>query len=161
MEILEYCSQSELLDKEQFYLNLFQPEYNVLKHAYSLLGFKHSEQTLERLKSKVISDEHKKLLSFTHKGKIVSDETKLKLSKAITNYRKDNPLTLEALENIKNITISREARAVSVLNTSTNEITKFLTQTEAAKFLGVTRQAVYNAVKRGSLLNKTYKIEKK
>ena len=36
LEILEYCLQSELLEREQYYLDLLVPEYNILKTAYSL-----------------------------------------------------------------------------------------------------------------------------
>jgi group I intron endonuclease len=40
LEILEYCRADELIVREQFYLDLLNPEYNILKNAYSLLGFK-------------------------------------------------------------------------------------------------------------------------
>jgi hypothetical protein len=46
-------------------------------------------------------------------------------------------------------TLEREGVAVTVLNTQTNEVKEFTNQTEAGGFLGVTRQAVYNAIKRG------------
>ena len=50
--------------------------------------------------------------------------------------------------------------SVSVLNTQTNEVKEFTNQTEAGQFLGVTRQAIYNAIKRGSPLNGIYRITK-
>jgi len=55
LEILEYCPDTKLLEREQFYLDLLLPEYNVLKHAYSLLGYKHSPENIEKFKSKIIS----------------------------------------------------------------------------------------------------------
>ena len=54
LEILEYCRADELIDREQFYLDLLNPEYNILKNAYSLLGFKHSEENLAKFKLKKI-----------------------------------------------------------------------------------------------------------
>jgi hypothetical protein len=51
-----------------------------LKFAYSLLGFKHSPEDIDKFKLKTISLEHKKLLSLVHKDKIVSQATKNKLS---------------------------------------------------------------------------------
>lgn len=160
LEILEYCSKNELLEREQFYLDLLIPEYNVLKHAYSLLGFKHSEETIEKLKTKIISPEHKQLLSSIHKGKLVSEETRNKLAATTASYRKDNPLKPEALANITAKTIEREGVSVSVLNTKTNEIKEFTNQTEAGEYLGVTRQAIYNAIKRESLVNNIYLVTK-
>ena len=160
LEILEYCPQTKLLEREQFYLDLLVPEYNILKSAYSLLGFKHSQETIEKLKSKIISPEHKELLSSIHKGKLVSSETRNKLSIATANYKNNNPLTAEALANIKAKTLAREGISVSVLNTETNEAKEFTNQTEAGEFIGVTRQAIYNAIKRGSRIKEIYIISK-
>lgn len=39
LDILEYCPKAKLLEREQFYLDLLIPDYNILKYAYSLLGF--------------------------------------------------------------------------------------------------------------------------
>lgn len=161
LDILEYCSEDKLIEREQFYLNILVPEYNILKYANSLLGFKHSKETIEKLKERVISSEHKELLSLVHKGKVVSQETKNKLASATTNYKKDNPLTPEALANIKAKTIAREGVSVSVLNNKTKELKEFTTQTEAGQFLGITRQAIHNAIKRGTLVNEMYHITKK
>jgi group I intron endonuclease len=161
LEILEYCPKTKLLEREQFYLDLLVPDYNILKYAYSLLGYKHSEESLEKLKGRIISPEHKEILSSIHKGKLVSEETRKKLAAATANYKNNNPLTPEALANIKVKTIAREGVPISVLNIQTNEVKEFTNQTEAGELLGVTRQAIYNAIKRGSLINGMYKITKK
>ena len=137
-----------------------KPEYNILKFAYSLLGYKHSPENIAKFKEKKISKEHKDILSLTHSGKIVSQETRDKLAIATANYKKDNPLTPEALANIKAKTIEREGVAVTVINTQTGEVREFTNQTEAGKFLGVTRQAIYNAIKRGKLVKELYRISK-
>lgn len=160
MDILEYCSKTKLLEREQFYLDLLIPEYNVLNYANSLLGFKHSQDSIEKFKAKIISPEHKEILSLIHKGKLVSEETRNKLAAATSNFRKNNPLTPEALANIKAKSIEREGVAVSVLNTQTKEVKEFTNQTEAGQYLGITRQAVYNAIKRGSIIKGIYIISK-
>jgi LAGLIDADG endonuclease/NUMOD3 motif/GIY-YIG catalytic domain len=44
-EILEYCDPKDLLlIREQYYLDLLKPEYNILKFAGSTLGKTHSEE---------------------------------------------------------------------------------------------------------------------
>jgi len=43
VEILEYCEPPEAVSREQYFLDRLKPEYNILKNAASLLGFKHSE----------------------------------------------------------------------------------------------------------------------
>ena len=34
-----WCEQSELITREQYYIDLLKPEYNILPAAGSLLGF--------------------------------------------------------------------------------------------------------------------------
>lgn len=70
-------------------------------------------------------------------------------------------MSAEALANIKVKTTEREGVAVIVLNTETNETWDFTNQTEAGKFLEITRQAVYNAIKRGSTIKGVYLISTK
>ncbi len=43
LEILEYCNIDVLIKREQYYIDLFKPEYNILKIANSRLGSKQSE----------------------------------------------------------------------------------------------------------------------
>jgi group I intron endonuclease len=85
LEILEYCPKDKLIEREQYYLDLLLPDYNILSFAYSLKGFKHSEKTIEKLKERIISDEHKKLLSSVHKGKFVNENTRKLLSISTSN----------------------------------------------------------------------------
>lgn len=161
LEILEYCRADELIVREQFYLDLLNPEYNILKNAYSLLGFKHSEENLAKFKLKKISQEHKEILSLVHSNKEVSEETRDKLSKATLNFKKNNPLTPEALANITAKTTEREGVPVLVLNTQTNEIIEFPTLTKAGEYLEVKRQAIRNAIKRESLVKGLYRVSEK
>jgi hypothetical protein len=57
-------------------------------------------------------------------------------------------------------TTLREGVAVSVLNTETNEIKYFTNKTEAGVFLGISRKAVYSAIKTGSMVKGVYIINK-
>jgi len=45
LEILEYCSIEKVIEREQYYLDLLKPEYNILKIAGSSLGYKHTRKT--------------------------------------------------------------------------------------------------------------------
>lgn len=82
---MEYCLKDELLIRENYYFDLLKPEYNILKHAYCLLEYKHTAKSIDKMKLKKVSPEHKLLLSLTHKNKIVSDETRAKLAAAISD----------------------------------------------------------------------------
>ena len=49
LEVLEYCDPSNILKREQYYLDLIKPQYNILKTAGSFVGFKHTEETKNKL----------------------------------------------------------------------------------------------------------------
>lgn len=49
-EVLSICDSNELIKKEQFYIDLFTPEFNISKYAYSTLGVKCSEDKKEKLR---------------------------------------------------------------------------------------------------------------
>lgn len=66
-EILECCDKNELLIKEQFFLDSYNPNLNICKVAGNKLGVK-------------MSDKQKQFLSEINKGKKLSDETKQKIS---------------------------------------------------------------------------------
>jgi group I intron endonuclease len=48
LEILEYCEPTAAIKREQYYIDLLEPQYNILKKANSFLGFKHSEESLRK-----------------------------------------------------------------------------------------------------------------
>jgi len=48
--IIEYCDPENCVEREQYYIDTVEPEYNILKFAGSNKGFKHSEETLAKLK---------------------------------------------------------------------------------------------------------------
>jgi group I intron endonuclease len=69
LTILEYCEPVKCLEREQYYINFLQPEYNILQTAGSSLGFKHTEEA----RAKIIA---------ARKGKTHSEETLAKLAAA-------------------------------------------------------------------------------
>lgn len=148
------------MEREQFYLDKLNPSYNILKQAYSLEGFKHSAETIEGLKDREFSQEHRDNLSKANTGRQFSEETLYKLSESMKSYHREHPLTPEALVNIKQKTTEREGVPVTLVNQDTGEEIEFSTQTDAGKFLGISRQAVRNAFNRDSILSKLYKVKR-
>lgn len=52
IEILEYCDVNIILKREQYYIDLLKPKYNIALRAGSLLGFKHTEKTKLKFKNR-------------------------------------------------------------------------------------------------------------
>ncbi len=69
LEILEYCSPSDAVSREQYYIDLLEPKYNILPTAGSFLGFIHSKESIIKM-------------SEVKKGKKHSEETLAKMSES-------------------------------------------------------------------------------
>jgi group I intron endonuclease len=50
LEILEYCSKNSLMVRENYYLRLLIPEYNILKYAYNLKSYELSAKIIAKQK---------------------------------------------------------------------------------------------------------------
>lgn len=126
LEILEYCTLEDLLDREQFYLDTYKPVYNIATIAGSTLGYKHSQEYLNKMKNFVLTDE-------------------MRAKKVISA--------------INASTFNRYA--VNVKNIVTGENVYYVSMTEAAKALNVSRAAVSQAVSKNTLVKKIYSVSKK
>ena len=49
LEILEYCTKENAINREQYYIDLLKPEYNLNSIAGSRLGSIHSEETKRKM----------------------------------------------------------------------------------------------------------------
>ena len=87
LEILEYCDPSSVIEREQYYIDLLKPEYNILQVAGSLFGYKHTPESLEKMREIALnrSDNTKAKLREAALGKTYkhTEETKIKLRDAI------------------------------------------------------------------------------
>ena len=134
LEILEYCPISKVLDREQFYIDKLNPEYNILKIAGSSLGYKHSETSL-------------KLISKASKSRNQSEEF-LKFKRDIMLGRKLSKAQLEKMIQNNSFRV-----AIILSNLETGEIKEFTSMIQAALFLGIHA----TTVKRYLVNNKPYK----
>jgi len=75
--VIETCFVFALIFREQHYINLYSPTYNIAPNAGSALGTKHTHATKDKLSASHMG--LKNALGHSHK---VSDETRLKISKA-------------------------------------------------------------------------------
>lgn len=119
LEILEYCENGiNPIVREQYYLDLLKPEYNVLEQAGSSLGFKHKAETLEFFyTNRRASEETKQNLSLAATGRILTEEDKKKISDA----RKGINLSDETRAKISAAAIALRGVSVTVKNVNTNE----------------------------------------
>jgi group I intron endonuclease len=128
LEILEYCEVINLIVREQYYIELLHPEYNILGTARSSFGFKHSEVTKLKLakKSKEHLDKIKSHLKELN-SKPFSPEVRDKISKGLANF---NILT--------------KGNKIVFTNLETQETLKFFSIREAALNMKISRNTIKN-----------------
>jgi group I intron endonuclease len=100
LSILEYCDRDQVISREQFYLDLLNPPYNILKYAYSSEGYKHTLEAIQKMslakKGKFTKEDN----SFY--GKTHTEEVKELMSQAALKRIKPNnakPVFLKDLNN--------------------------------------------------------------
>jgi len=97
LEILEYCEKENALFREQHYIDLLKPEYNINPIAGSSLGYKHTEQSLALMGGWERSEEMKAKMSASQMGRKKSLESRAKMSasKMGNSNAKNHPNSLK------------------------------------------------------------------
>jgi group I intron endonuclease len=85
-KILCFCSSEECLEKEQIYLDLLSPEYNICKFAYSCAGVLRTDSEIKKIKEAL-----QKTYQFLNKSDEVIEITNL------CDYAKENNLNQSSL----------------------------------------------------------------
>lgn len=116
--IILYCESSELTYYEQNIINKYKKEelYNTcLKCVNSLLGTKKSQETKRKMSTfqknrphKPHSDETRKKMSLSRKGRIASDETRKKLSVSLKGKKFSEERKRKLSENSGRVILSEE-----------------------------------------------------
>jgi len=80
--ILEFCEKDPniCIDLEQKWMDFYKPRYNVLTTAGNSFGYKHSIETINKLKQNLTKENHPKF------GYITSSETKEAIKKGIKEF---------------------------------------------------------------------------
>nr|YP_009261993.1 GIY-YIG endonuclease [Chrysoporthe austroafricana]AMX22068.1 GIY-YIG endonuclease [Chrysoporthe austroafricana] len=169
LEILEYCGKDETIQREQYYMDLLKPVYNILlvagsplgrkfplevriQMAKSKLGFTHSEETKALMskiaQNRIFSDITRSRLSLARQGKKFSLETLTKMSEAKLGIKRSK----ETIDKIKAYQSTRVKQPVSGTNLSvtdlnTNETVIYESVRKAAVALGTSHTTIRNYLK--------------
>ena len=154
--ILEYCDKEILIQREQYYFDLFQPVYNICTTAGSTLGRLHSEEAKERISEsklntntgennhfygKIHSEEAKLKMVDSKIASILSSETKGKISKTKTGRK----FTEEHRANLS--LAKKNSIGITVLNLTTKEETNYTSISQAEKLLGFPKGSIRDNLK--------------
>lgn len=87
-EVLVECSKEELTKTEQKYLDSMSPYFNILKHAHSMLGFKHSDETKRKIGLKNKGKQPRLGMKHTEESKDAIRQKKLGRKQSASRCRK-------------------------------------------------------------------------
>jgi len=84
LAVLEYCPIEQLDEREQYWIDLLQPDYNILKIAKSSSGYKHTQESLEKMRGKrphfTPSAEHRTKIGISAKTRVYDNTFKDNIS---------------------------------------------------------------------------------
>jgi len=121
LEILEFCTAENCIKKEQYYIDLLKPEYNLLLGSW--LGYKHLEESRAKM-------------ALVRLGKKHTQETRAKIGVALqgeNNPRFRKPRATGA---------GRPSQSILVIDLEKNTETTYSSLNEAAIALGIRRTAI-------------------
>lgn len=92
--IIEECDIPSLIKREQHYIDTLSPQYNICRIAGSLLGYKHSAEARAKIgeANKNRSDEYHAKIGEANKRRIVSAETRAKMSASQKGIKKPHSI---------------------------------------------------------------------
>lgn len=164
LEILEHCDPDKCLEREQYYLDSINPEYNILKKAGSPLGYKHTIETIAKIAlahkgeknamfGKLHTEETLAAMSRGQSGKIISEETRKKISESLKGEKNHMFGKKQSEEILKKMSASLQGRKkpelsgkapvkIEVFDTKNNITTRYDTISAAALALNIGQSTI-------------------
>ena len=126
LEIIEYCDRSDAILREQYYLDICKPEYNLLKVAGSSLGYVHTENTIAKMRdSRFNWTEEQKTKVLDHLKIHNSSADQIEKSRQrLIEYNKSKGVSIE------------------ILDTKTNEVSTYSSIRQAAETIGCVHRTI-------------------
>lgn len=159
-EIIEYCLPEDTIIREQYYLDNFDFEYNVLANANSLAGYKHTAETLAKFKGRqnLLGYKHipetLEMLREVNTAKVQTEEAKELMRNSWAQRKlKSDLLELDLLNEINPLKFKKGGKIVVVTNIETNVSTKYKSISEAATVLNLTRVTLRKYIKNKEIFN--------
>jgi len=140
-DIIEYCNPEDIVQREQFYLDNFDFDYNIRNKALGPFIRRHRSETIELLRKASTNKKH-------------SEENCKKMREGWVDRRfyKDKVENKSKNTSVKKLRKQIIGKLVTVKNIDTNDLTKYLSISEAASALNITRNTLRSYVKNQRVL---------
>lgn len=142
--IIVFDFYKNILDLENFYINKYKPEYNILQNAFNSLGYKHTEDTINKIKLNYSKERKERIGNL---NKTLSKETKILISQS-TKLRHNSKLI-----NLEEFKKSR-SKSTSVYDLNNNFIKKYNSAKNIIKDYVIDYRTIRRHIKNGLPINK-------
>lgn len=140
-----------LLSLEQYYIDLLKPNYNILPLAGNSFGYKHTPETLKKMRDSY-SDIRRNKIGSLNKGKSLSTTTRELIRNAALNRP---PMSQETKDKCK-----KNRRAITVTRLHDNTlIGNFEDIVSAAKHIKCNEKTIRRALKTNGIVKKIYAVK--
>lgn len=133
-----------MIERENFYINLLKPEYNILLIAGSSLGYKHSKEAIEKIRYANIGRKH-------------SEETLKKFKTRVRSLEHTSKLR-NHLAKLNLILNKKKGFSVKVLEVETGKTHYYESIRTMAKEFNTNHTSIRNYIKSHKLYKGKYKI---
>lgn len=163
LQILEYCDPDSAVSREQYYMDLLKPIYNILGTAGSSMGYKHSDEAKAKISAawsvprpKLVvkhSEETKAKMSETRKGKKHLEGTIAKIRAASLGNKHS--------EETKAKMAAAKGTGVEVTDIDSGRVEVYVSMRQAAIALNTSLATVREYIKNNNKFLGKYEIVKK
>lgn len=144
--IIAFDSFENILNLENFYINTYKPEYNILTNALNSLGYKHTEETKTKLKLNY-SEERKEKIGSLNRNKTLSETTKTLISQSM---KLKHELKLVNLDGFK----QSRSKSTSVYDLNNNLIKSYNSAKNITTEYSIDYRTIRRHLKSGLPINK-------
>ena len=127
LEVLEYCNIENTIEREQYYFDNLNPEYNILKVAGSRLGYK-------------VTDSTKAKISSTLFGRTIPKDVRNKMRDAKLGMQHNEATKAKLKEHLtilnKTVLAEKKSLKIIILDLETNITTEYSSIRKAALAIG-------------------------
>jgi group I intron endonuclease len=139
------------LERETFYISSLKPIYNILSIAGSSLGFKHTQDTKDKMKANY-SQERKDQIGNLNKGKSLSNSAKDKLRQSANERYADKDYKEQFLLKSKDTLF--KGKKVTLYNLAGDTLSEYDSITQVSQVFSCDRKTVRKYLKSGKLFKK-------
>lgn len=139
----------KLLEREDHYILSFKPEYNIAPLATNSVGWKHSEESIQKMKQDY-SDERRQKVGSINKGKALSEETRNLIREAAIQRK---PMSMES-----RLKCAVNVRPITITNLDGTNPQSFSSIIEASKVIECNEKTIRRALSSNGVIKRKYLV---